>query len=129
MSPTKETLVLTIPTLYGDHHTTAVRKILEGVQGVQDVRVSSAFHQVALAFDGAQTSRQAVERLLAEQGYEPGAAEPMYASGLAERSNRHSNLPLGSGGSLAFAEQTLVEGGRPLWPCPGFDVRSPHKVA
>ncbi|OGO11939.1 MAG: hypothetical protein A2Z66_00530 [Chloroflexi bacterium RBG_13_66_10] len=129
MSPEKVSLVLTIPTLYGDHHTIAVRAILEGIAGVEDVRVSSGFHQVSLAFNAAKTSREAVEKALTEQGYEPGVAQPTYAAGLAERSTRHSSLMLGTGGSLAFAEQTLVQGGRPLWPCPGFDVRSPHKVA
>jgi hypothetical protein len=129
MSPQKETLALTIPTLYGDHHTTAVRKILEGIQGVEDIWVSPGSHQVSFALDVSKTSREAVEKALAAQGYEPGVPEPTYAAGLAERSTRHTSLTLGTGGSLAFAEQTLVQGGRPLWPCPGFDVRSPHKVA
>jgi hypothetical protein len=129
MSPQKETLVLTIPTLYGDHHTSAVRKLLEAIEGVEVLRVSSGFHQVMLSHDPAKASSESLAKALAEQGYEPGSAEPAYAASLAERSTRHTNLPFGSGGSLAFAEQTLVQGGRPLWPCPGFDVRSPHKVA
>jgi copper chaperone CopZ len=129
MSPQKETFSLTISTLYGDHHTTAVRRILEGIQGVEDVWVSSASHQVSFAADASRTSKEAVVKALAEQGYEPGVPEPAYAAGLAARSTRHTNLTLGTGGSLAFAEQTLVQGGRPLWPCPGFDVRSPRKVA
>jgi hypothetical protein len=129
MSPQTETLTLTIPTLYGDHHTTAVRRILEGTQGVEDIWVSSGSHQVSFAFDASKTSREAVEKALAEQGYEAGIPEPAYAASLTERSTRHTSLTLGTGGSLAFAEQTLVPGGRPLWPCPGFDVRSPHKVA
>ncbi len=129
MSPEKVSLVLTIPTLYGDHHTTAVRKILEGVPGVEDVWVSADAHQVSLAFDPSKTSKQDVEKVLAEQGYEAGIPAPNYAAGLAERTTRHTSLMGGTGGSLAFAEQTLVQGGRPLWPCPGFDVRSPHKVA
>ncbi len=129
MSPQRETLVLTIPTLYGDHHTSAVRKMLEAMEGVEVLRVSSGFHQVMLGYDPAKTSPEALAKALAEQGYEPGAAQPAYAASLSERSTRHTHLTFGSGGSLAFAEQTLVEGGRPLWPCPGFDVRSPHKVA
>lgn len=129
MSPQKETLVLTIPTLYGDHHTSAVRKLLEAVEGVEVLRVSSGFHQVMLGYDPAKTSPEILTKALAEQGYEPGGAEPAYAASLSERSTRHTNLALGTGGALAFSEQTLVQGGRPLWPCPGFDVRSPHKVA
>jgi copper chaperone CopZ len=129
MSPKKESLVLTIPTLYGDHHTSAVRAILGGIEGVEVARVSSAFHEVTLAFDPAKISAEAVSRALAGEGYDPGGAELSYAASIAVRSSRHTNLAIGAGGALAFAEQTLVQGGRPLWPCPGFDVRSPHKVA
>ena len=43
-------LVLTIPTLYGDHHTTAVKDILaEGLEGVAGFYVSSAFKQVSIS--------------------------------------------------------------------------------
>jgi copper chaperone CopZ len=129
MSPKKESLILTIPTLYGDHHTVAVRGILEAIEGVEVVRVSSAFHQAVLAYDPSKTSEEAVVKTLAEQGYDPGAPQPSYAASLHERSTKFTNLAIGTGGALAFAEQTLVQGGRPLWPCPGFDVRSPHKVA
>jgi len=124
-----EKLVLTIPALYADHHTTAVRKILEHIEGVSDVNVSSAFHQVALRFDPMQVQRQAVEKALADQGYETGGVEPVFAVTLADRSTRHSAAYAGTGGSLAFSERTMVREGRPIWPCPGFDVSTPRGPA
>ena len=54
-------LVLTLPTLYGDHHTTAVRDILENLDGVSDVYASSSFHQVSLAYDPKVVKKEAIE--------------------------------------------------------------------
>ena len=122
-------LVLTIPALYGDHHTTAVRKILEPMEGLTDVYVSSASHVVALSYDPKKANPEVIEAALAEQGYEAGVPEPTYASSSADRSTRQTDAFAGTSGALAFAEQTLIRDGRPLWPCPGFDIRSPHKVA
>ncbi len=121
-------LVLTIPTLYGDHHTVAVRRILGDLPGVGDVFVSPAFHQVSLTHDAGKTSRQAIEKALADQGYAPGEGELAYPvqSVFAEEATRHTATIVGTGASLAFAEVTQVVQGRPLWPCPGFDPRTPH---
>jgi hypothetical protein len=123
-----EQLVLAIPALYGDHHTTAVRGILAGI-GVSDMIVSPAFHQVFVRFDPAKTDRQAIESALAAQGYVAGAPEPTYPVSFADRSSRHTATASGTGGALAFAERTQVVEGRPLWPCPGFDPRTPRPVA
>ena len=46
-----EKLLLSIPTLFGDHHTTAVRAILNALGGVSDIYVSSDAKQVGLSFD------------------------------------------------------------------------------
>lgn len=123
-----EKLVLTIPTLYGDHHTVAVRKLLDAVPGVRDVYVSAASHQVSLQFDPAKASTSVIEKVLADQGYAPGGGELAYPvqSTFAEEATRHTASISGTGTSLAFAEVTQVVQGRPLWPCPGFDPRTPH---
>jgi len=124
-------LVLPIPLLYGDHHTLAVRSILSALPGISDLYVSSAQHLVSLSYDPEKVDPQAIEKALAEHGYEVGGPEPTFVPSLAsefERSSRYSSLVTGSGDALAFAEQTQVRDGRPLWPCPGFDVRSPRPV-
>lgn len=122
-------LVLTIPSLYADHHTTAVRKILQAIPGVSDVTVSSAFHQVSMSLDTGKTSAEAVTRSLAEQGYTTGEDEPAYPISMADRSTRHTATIAGTGTALAFAERTMVSEGRAMWPCPGFDPRTPHSVS
>ncbi len=124
-----EKLILTIPSLYADHHTTAVRRILQSIPGVADVAVSSAFHQVTMTLDPAKASAEAVTRSLADQGYTTGEGEPVYPVSMADRSTRHTATIAGTGTALAFAERTMVSEGRAMWPCPGFDPRTPHSVA
>lgn len=124
-------LELTIPALYGDHHTVAVREIVKKIEGVTDVFASAAAHYLSVTYDPKKVKPEAVIAALAEQGYESGVPEPVYIPSLGERERswRQSDLYAGTSGAMAFSEQTLVRDGRPLWPCPGFDVRSPHKVA
>jgi copper chaperone CopZ len=123
-----DNLVLTIPTLYGDHHTLAVRRILGEIPGVTNVLVSAATRQASLAFDPGKSSRPAIEKALADQGYAPGEADLAYPiqTTFAEEATRHTASIAGTGSALAFAETTQVVQGRPLWPCPGFDPRTPH---
>jgi copper chaperone CopZ len=121
-------LVLNIPTLYGDHHTVAVRRILGELPGVANVYASPASHQVSLTHDTSKTTRQAIEKALTDQGYAPGEGDLAYPvqTTFAEEATRHTATISGTGTSLAFAEVTQVVQGRPLWPCPGFDPRTPH---
>lgn len=121
-------LVLTIPTLYGDHHTAAVRRLLGEVPGVSDLLVSAAYRQVSLAYDPGKTTVEAIEKALSAQGYAPGEGELTFPiqTTFAEEATRHTASVSGTGTSLAFAEVTQVVQGRPLWPCPGFDPRTPH---
>jgi hypothetical protein len=123
-----EKVVLTIPTLYGDHHTTAVRRLLEPLPGVSNLLVSAAYRQVSLTYDAGKTPLQAIEKTLADQGYAPGEGELTFPiqTTFAEEATRHTASVSGTGTSLAFAEVTHVVQGRPLWPCPGFDPRTPH---
>ena len=117
-------LVLTLPTLYGDHHTTAVRDILEKMEGVSDVYASSSFHQVSLAFDPKVVKKEAIETALADQGYRGDDPLQTYPTGVSERATRHTAAHSGTGDSLSFAEATHSWEGRPLWPCPGIEFRS-----
>jgi hypothetical protein len=121
-------LVLTIPTLYGDHHTAAVRRLLGDLPGLTNMLVSAATHRVSLTYDAGKTSREAIEKTLTDQGYAPGEGELAFPiqTTFAEEATRHTASISGTGTSLAFAEVTQVVQGRPLWPCPGFDPRTPH---
>jgi hypothetical protein len=123
-----EKLVLTIPTLYGDHHTLAVQHILGELPGVSGLIISPAYHQVSLSFDPGKTTREAIEKVLADEGYAPGEGDLSFPiqTLFPEETTRHTATIAGTGAALAFAEVTQVVQGRPLWPCPGFDPRTPH---
>ena len=116
-----ETKTLTIPTLYGDHHTTAVKQILEGIDGVQDTFVTAAFRQVQITFDPAKVKAEAIVETLADQGYSEDAPALAYAQPLGERSTRHTAAHSGTGDTLSFGQYAPDFQGRPLWPCPGIE--------
>ena len=123
-----EKLVLTIPTLYGDHHTTAVKEMLEGMEGVGDFFVSSAFKQISVSFDKKKLSAEEIESKLAEAGYSTEEFESAYPTSVKEREMRHSVAVTGVGDSLSFAQNIPYEG-QPLWPCPGFSIQTPAENA
>ena len=70
-----EKVVLDVPTLWADHHVLAVRDVLTNLGGVEDVYASSAWKQVLVAYDAAETDRAAIETALAEAGYPVGEGE------------------------------------------------------
>jgi copper chaperone CopZ len=118
-------LVLAIPTLYGDHHATAVKELLEDLDGVKEVYASSAFNQVQVSFDKKKLSPEQIETFLTEQGYDADDPETVNAVSAGERINRHTAALTGVGDTLSFAQATTPYEGRPLWPCPGFSPE-PH---
>lgn len=117
-------LTLSIPTLFGDHHTTAVKVLLEDLEGVEDAYISSAFNQVSISYDKKKLSPEQIETYLAEQGYDATDSETAYAVSAGERINRHTAALTGVGDTLTFAQQAASFEGRPLWPCPGFTPAS-----
>jgi copper chaperone CopZ len=119
-----EKLLLSIPTLFGDHHTTAVRTILGGLGGVSDIYVSSDAKQVGLTFDPKLTGSEAIEAALAEHGYAAGEGEPAYPTSLAQAPSRHSSAIQAAGPALTFQQSTPGWQGRPLWPCPGLSYQT-----
>jgi copper chaperone CopZ len=121
-------LVLAIPTLYGDHHTTAVKEILEGLEGLKDIYVSSAFKQISVSYDQKKLSPEQIETALVEAGYSSDEFESAYPTSVKERESRHSAAVIGVGDSLSFAQNVSYEG-KALWPCPGFTTHVPAENA
>lgn len=62
----------TIPALWADHHVLAVRDVLAQAPGVSNVVASAMNKSVALDFDPAVTSPEAISKALAAAGYMPG---------------------------------------------------------
>jgi copper chaperone CopZ len=113
-------LLLTIPAIYGDHHATAVRQILESFPGVKDIFISPAYHQVEIKFDPDTANEETIKNSLAEQGYVEGTMEAAYPTSPSERSTRHTET---FGESLRFTDSPPAWQGRPLWPCPGLEYQ------
>ena len=117
-----EKLVLTIPTLYGDHHTTAVKDILANLDGVQETYASAAFQQVSITFDPKLIKAETIKASLAEQGYAEEEGLSAFATEAKERATRHTATYSGTGDTLAFAANAASFEGRALWPCPGISI-------
>ena len=66
----KETF--SIPTMWADHHTLAVRDALGQVDGVSDVIASSLHKDVLVEYDPAVVAPGVLANALAEAGYEVG---------------------------------------------------------
>ena len=86
-----ETLILEIPSLYGDHHVIALHKLLGQFTGIQAVQVSAAAHELTLTFDPAVApAATLLDRLaaagfpardhLAQNGHARGKKDPAWAA-------------------------------------------------
>jgi copper chaperone CopZ len=71
-----EELILSMPSMYGDHHVLKVREALAAVDGVEEVYASSAWKQVMITFDPKKVKAEAVENTLKEAGYPPNEGGP-----------------------------------------------------
>ena len=112
--------VLTIPTLFGDHHTTAVKEILEGVDGITTFYVSSGFHQIEVDFDPGSTSEEKIKEALAGAGYVEGSLDELFPEIPSESATRHTEA---FSEIIRFTDSTPSWQGRPLWPCPGIEYQ------
>ncbi len=64
-----EKTVVTVPTMYGDHHVLEVRRILLQMAGVDDVNASSCFQAVEVSYDPTKISGDDIKTKLHEAGY------------------------------------------------------------
>ena len=115
-----------VPSMFGDHHVTAVRRLLLALPGVKGVYASSSFRVVEVQYDGDILSPDEIEAALAEAGY-MGEVPIPEETGIAVNRNggsayfRHTAAFAQTGRSLGFTQKVSYQG-RPLWPCPGMGV-------
>ena len=119
-----ETKTFEAPALYGDHHVTEVRRILQGLTGVSDVYASSAFQVIEVTFDPEKISAEEITTQLENAGY-LGELPLISETGIAvekkegDSAFRHTAVHETVKGTVSFA-QSVRYTGRPLWPCPGL---------
>lgn len=78
-------LTIDVPSMYADHHVLAVRTLLTGLAGIEDVYASSAFKQVLVHYDPAVIAPDAVADVLEQAGYTEEMSMPVQEK-LAEES-------------------------------------------
>ena len=116
---------LDLPTMYGDHHVTEVRRLLLEMPGVEDVYASSGFRIAEIQYDETTIDPEAIRVKLEEAGYLGELPIPVERGALEERKNgdkpffRHTAAYEQTGSTVGFA-QNVPLAGRPLWPCPGM---------
>ena len=64
-------IVVDVPGMYGDHHVLRLREVLLGTKGVSEVTASAARRKVAVQYEEADTSPDAIREVLASAGYPP----------------------------------------------------------
>jgi len=69
-----EKVTFSIPAMWADHHTLAVRDALGQVGGVEEVIASALYGDVLVKYDPATVTPEALANTLAKAGYEVGRA-------------------------------------------------------
>ena len=117
-----------LPTLYGDHHVTEVRRLLMEVPGVEDVYASSGFRTLEIQFDESKVAEKELLEKLEVAGYS-GDLQTQIESGKAESSGestgtyfRHTAAYTQTDLTVGFSQSVNQNQGRPLWPCPGIGL-------
>ncbi len=119
-----ETKTFEAAALYGDHHVTEVRRILQGLTGVSEVYASSAFQVIEVTFDTEKISAEDITKQLDEAGY-LGELPLISETGIAvekkegDSAFRHTATYETIKDTVSFA-QSVQSTGRALWPCPGL---------
>jgi copper chaperone CopZ len=123
-----------VPALYGDHHVTEVRRILQELEGVTDVYASSAFQIVEVTYDEQKINDLEIAVKLDEAGYLGEWTVPAETGVAVQQSEgqkpyfRHTTTYETTKQTVSFA-QSVNYRGRPLWHCPGMgEVRMDEEV-
>ncbi len=120
-----QTVTLSLPAMYADHHVVEVRRLLLALPGVDDVYASSAFQAAEITYDPQRVEPAAIEKVLADAGYLgelPLPAEtgkPVTDAAGEGTYFRHTASYVQATKVVGFT-QSVSYAGRPLWPCPGM---------
>ena len=114
-----------LPAMYADHHVVEVRRLLMGLDGVEDVYASSGFRAAEITYNAKKVTEKEIEAMLDSSGYIGELFIPVEMDiPVNERDDaqdtyyRHTEAYAQTGGTVSF-EQKVGHEGRVLWPCPG----------
>jgi len=74
-----ESVTLSAPAMFADHHVLKAREALFALEGVEDVYASSAWQTVIVSYDSDKIDQAAIEQALAQAGYAPDKTTPILA--------------------------------------------------
>jgi copper chaperone CopZ len=117
---------LELPAMYGDHHVVEVKRILLGLEGVDEVYASSGFRAAEITYNSKQIKKAEVISKLEEAGYLGELPIPAETDVPANEANgdgsffRHTEAYAQTNHVVSFG-QKIGHGGRALWPCPGME--------
>jgi copper chaperone CopZ len=72
-----EKVTFSIPEMWADHHTLAVREALSRVDGVEEVVASSMYQDVLIKYDPGKADSDSLSNALAEAGYGIAQTPPL----------------------------------------------------
>jgi len=115
---------LEIPSMYGDHHVTEVRRILQDFEAVSDVYASSGFRVVEVEYNSKKTPKKELIAALEKAGYLGDFSMAIEPSTPANEDVqgayfRHTEAFEQTGNTVSFEQEVKVHRS-PLWPCPGM---------
>lgn len=119
-------LTLELPAMYGDHHVVEVRRLLLGLDGVEEVYASSGFRAAEITYNSKQVKKAEITAKLEEAGYLGELPIPKETDVPANEANgdgsffRHTEAYAQTSHVVSFGQEVGV-GGRALWPCPGME--------
>ena len=127
-----ETFQIDLPTMYGDHHVTEVRRLMLELPGVEDVYASSGFQFVEVQYDETKLDPDQIKATLKDAGYLGELQVAVEQGAIEDRENgdkpffRHTAVHAQTGQTVSFAQKVPYTG-RPLWPCPGMGPLAEEK--
>lgn len=119
-------ITLELPAMYGDHHVVEVRRLLLGLDGVEEVYASSGFRAAEITYNSKKIKKADITTMLEEAGYlgelpiPVESGEPLYGRTNNGTFYRHTAAYQQTANVVGFTQQVNY-GGRPLWPCPGME--------
>jgi len=119
-------MTLELPAMYGDHHVVEVRRILLGLEGVEEVYASSGFRAAEITYNSRKVKKAEITAKLEEAGYLGELPIPEETDIPANETNgkgaffRHTEAYPQTDNVVSFSQE-IGHAGRALWPCPGME--------
>ncbi|MEN6393278.1 MAG: heavy-metal-associated domain-containing protein [Anaerolineaceae bacterium] len=127
-----KTVIIELPTMYGDHHVIEVRRILMAIPGVEEIYASSRFGMVEVKYDPEKVNDLEIAMKLDEAGYLGEWSIPVETTETTQQEVgrkpffRHTAVYETTRQVVSFS-QVVNTPGKPLWPCPGMGIIKPMK--